>query len=202
MSLRGSKGLTAITLAFSGTLVAASCAASNVDGREFRWTSHDAELVGTLVLPEGDGPHPLAILIPGSGCRARPRAHPFAREHAEQLSSRGVAVFVYDKRGCGESGGDWRTVGLEELADDVSSVLPQLSEDPAIDAERVGMIGLSQGSWISLMVAARSESIRFVVWLSGPPMTPAEQGHAMVEMALEAKGWDAGTVAEALALEV
>jgi len=172
-----------------------------VDGLEIRWTSADVELVGTLVLPEGEGPHPLTVFIPGSGCLPKLRSHRLVREHVKHLTELGMAMFVYDKRGCDESGGDWREVGIEELADDVLAVLPQLAADPAIDPKRIGVMGLSQGGWISLIAAGKSNGIAFIVMLSGTPLTPAEQGTAMVEMRMASRGWDEASIERALELD-
>jgi pimeloyl-ACP methyl ester carboxylesterase len=173
----------------------------NVPGREVRWKSGGVELVGTLALPERQGPHPLVIFVPGSGCWPHPRAHEMVREHVKHLREWGVAAFVYDKRGCGESQGDWRDVGLEALADDLLAVLGDLVGDPAIDRDRVGLMGLSQGAWVSLIAAGKSAEIDFVVTLSGPPMTPAEQGHAIVEARMRAAGWDDASIDRALTID-
>ena len=189
-----------VTLCIPCFAVASGCSA-DLRGREIRWISHGTELVGTLALPEGDGPHPVAVFVAGSGCFRRPRAHAMIRQHARQLTAVGIGLFAFDKRGCGKSGGDWREVGLVELADDVLSVLPQLSADPRVDAERLGLIGLSQGGWVSLLAAKGEPGIGFIVMLSGPPMSPAEQGHAVVELALTAKGWDEPVIERALELD-
>ncbi len=187
-----------LMLAVLLTAAAAGCGGS-LDGREITWRNGDVELVGTLVVPDGEGPHPLAVFVGGSGCV--PRSHRMTREHASELAARGLAVFAYDKRGCGESGGDWRDVPLEPLADDLLAVLPQLVADPRINADRIGLMGVSQGAWVSLIAAEKSSRFSFIVMLSGPPMTPAEQAHAIVELALEAKGWDPRSIADAVALD-
>ncbi|MEN1728856.1 MAG: hypothetical protein AAGJ52_10505 [Pseudomonadota bacterium] len=38
---------------------------------EVKITSGNIELAGTLVLPEGTGPHPAVVLVSGRGCSAR-----------------------------------------------------------------------------------------------------------------------------------
>ena len=162
------------------------------------WKSGDIELVGTLMLPEGEQPHPLVIFVQGSGCI--PRNVPQMREHSLRLTKMGLASFVYDKRGCGESGGDWRKVGLEPLAEDLTGAIKMLAADPRIDSKRIGLMGLSQGAWVSLMGASRERGIAFLVWLSGPPMTPAQQGAEIIRLGMKAKGWDQKSIQKALDL--
>jgi fermentation-respiration switch protein FrsA (DUF1100 family) len=68
---------------------------------DVRFTCEKAVLAGTLYLPSGNGPHPAAVWVHGSG--EQPRlgygniVAPLVRD--------GVAVFSYDKRGVGESEG-------------------------------------------------------------------------------------------------
>jgi pimeloyl-ACP methyl ester carboxylesterase len=65
-----------------------------------------------------------------------------------------VAVFLYDRRGSGQSsakpaGGDFRL-----LAEDGLAAARMLAQDPRIDRRRIGFWGLSQGGWLSLLAAA------------------------------------------------
>lgn len=185
------------------TVCACAALAANLAGapQEHRvaWTSDAIELVGTLTLPEGAGPHPLAIFVPGSGCIPRD-SHPM-KEHSRRLGQMGLAAFVFDKRGCGDSGGDWRKVGLVPLADDVRGAIGRLAEDSRIDAGRIGLMGLSQGAWVSLIAAERDKRVSWLIWLSGPPMTPAQQGAEILRMRMEARGWNNDAIAEALELD-
>lgn len=184
-----------------GLTAALSGCAGKIAGREIRWNSGEVELVGTLALPDEDGRHPLLVFVPGSGCVKHPRANKMMKDHTKWLNERGFGFFVYDKRGCGESKGDWRDVGLEQLADDLLAVMPQLQDDPKVDSRQIGLIGLSQGAWVSLICATKSDQVRFVVLLSGPPMTPAEQGHAIVELGMRKKGWDDASIRRAVELD-
>jgi pimeloyl-ACP methyl ester carboxylesterase len=61
-------------------------------------------------------------------------------------------------------------------------------------------MGLSQGAWVSLIAAERDKRVSFLIWLSGPPMTPAQQGAEIVRIGMLAKGWDEGSIQEAIAL--
>ena len=71
------------------------------------------------------------------------------------FASRGLAVLTYDKRGCGGSGGDWKTVDLDVLAQDALAGVRWLKAQPGVDASRVGVWGISQGGWIGPLAASR-----------------------------------------------
>jgi alpha/beta superfamily hydrolase len=73
-------------------------------------------LNGTLTLPDGGTPAPGVAIASGSGPLDRDSNHrrarfDVARQLAHALAAGGLASLRYDKRGVGESPGDWRTVG-------------------------------------------------------------------------------------------
>lgn len=127
----------------------------------------DVELKGTLVLPEGKGPFPAVVYAHGSG--------PLTRDslYGATFYPLGVAYLAFDKRGTGQSGGDWRRASLEELSADVLAGVRALQARPDIIPSRVGVIGISQGGWVGAL-AARSPDVSFLVLHSGSGMTVAE----------------------------
>src|SRR5690606_16156568 len=77
------------------------------------FSSHGVSLSGRLVLPEGDAPVPIIVLLQGAERHS-------ARDYdalQRMLPSLGVGAFVSDKRGPGQSGGGDKR-GLWVLADD------------------------------------------------------------------------------------
>ena len=134
-----------------------------------RFASGDVTLAGTLVLPAGAQPHPAVVLFHGSGPQTRDLFT--ARWFADQ----GIAALAYDKRGVGESTGDFRKVPFMDLSDDGLAALQYLKSRKEIDAKRVGVWGLSQGGWLGPLAASRSADIAFVIAVSGPGVSPGEQ---------------------------
>jgi dipeptidyl aminopeptidase/acylaminoacyl peptidase len=145
---------------------------------DVRYTSDSLVLAAELRLPAGNGPHPAAVIIQGSG--ASDRSNTWASQIAGELVNRGLAVLLTDKRGSGDSGGDWRQAGFDELADDALAGVEYLRTRREIDPARVGLVGLSQGGWTAPIAAARSEQVAFVIVVSGATVGFAEQ--SMVEM--------------------
>ena len=100
-----------------GVLHVAVLACSAVgEEREIVFSNEGIQLHASLVLPEGVENPPAVVLIHGSG--QSDRSNPWTRTYAEALMKRGIASLHPDKRGCGRSGGDWRTATLTDLAKD------------------------------------------------------------------------------------
>ncbi|PPK94244.1 hypothetical protein CLV92_108146 [Kineococcus xinjiangensis] len=115
-------------------------------------------LSGTLTVPPGPGPHPAALLIPGSGPLDRDSDHRRARlgvtrELAAALSTAGIATLRYDKRGVGASDGDWRAAGFSDNAADARAALDALRAAPGVDPDRVLLVGHSEGALLATILA-------------------------------------------------
>lgn len=127
-------------------------------------------LAGTLTLPPGDGPHPAAVLVSGSGPQDRDETvfghRPFL-VLADYLTRNGIAVLRYDDRGVGKSTGDIATAVTPDFADDAEGAVRYLGSRPEIDDARIGIIGHSEGALVAPIVANRREDVDFVVLLAG-----------------------------------
>lgn len=108
---------------------------------EWRFSSGDVSLEGTLLLPSGNGPHPAIVLIHGS---STPSREDF-RFYADAFARCGIAALIYDKRKVEGSDGVTRT-DLRTLARDARAGANHLRADPRIAAGRVGYWGHSQGA--------------------------------------------------------
>ena len=76
---------------------------------EVSFGNDDLTLAGTLMIPDGDGPFPIAVLISGSGQQDRDETlmgHKPFLVLADHLARAGVATLRYDDRGVGESTGN------------------------------------------------------------------------------------------------
>lgn len=129
------------------------------------------KLAGTLTLPPGEGPFPVAVLITGSGQQDRDETlfeHKPFLVLADALTRRGVAVLRVDDRGVGGSErGELRTATSLDFATDVAAGAAFLRGRKDIDPDRVGLIGHSEGGLIAPIVAARDPRIAFVVLMAG-----------------------------------
>ncbi|MFE2544961.1 alpha/beta hydrolase family protein [Actinacidiphila glaucinigra] len=107
--------------------------------------------VGELYLPEGDGPFPVVVLVHGGWWTAmfdRRQVVPLA----EDLVSRGFAVWNVEYRRIGEGGGGW-----PGTFDDMAAAVDAVAHlDPAVDTGRVLVVGHSAGGHLAAWVAHRS----------------------------------------------
>ncbi len=134
-------------------------------------------LAATLTLPKGKGPFPAVILICGSGPHDRDETlmgHKPFLVLADALTRRGIAVLRADKRGVGKSTGNYATATSADFANDAEAGLNYLLRRQEIDANRIGLLGHSEGGDIAPMVAARNANVAFVILLAGPAI-PGDQ---------------------------
>jgi dienelactone hydrolase len=138
---------------------------------EVEFASGDVRLAGTLTLPRGPGPHPALVFVHGSG----PQRRGAEIVEAARFAQHGIASLAFDKRGTGESTGDWRQSDFDDLAGDVLAGVQLLRRDRRIRADKVGLWGVSQAGWVMVVAAARSPDVAFLIPISGGAVTPAEQ---------------------------
>ena len=141
---------------------------------ERRFDVAGTTLAGTFAPAGGStGPSPAALLLSGSGPLDRDsntRKLPIGvmGQLADHLADAGVASFRYDKRGVGESGGEYLRVGLRDEIDDAVVAFDHLRREPTVDPDRIVVVGHSVGAWIALEVAAARPEVAGVVLLAGP----------------------------------
>ncbi len=70
----------------------------------------------------------------------------------------------------------------------------------AVEAERVGLWGISQGGWIGPLAAARSDEVAFLVLIASTGVTPSDQMMYAVEQQLRLAGYGDDAVERALDL--
>jgi dipeptidyl aminopeptidase/acylaminoacyl peptidase len=133
----------------------------------------------------------------GHGSRAQHRGA--ARFEALALCRAGVAALIYDKRGVGESGGDWRQASFDDLAGDAAAGLDWLAARSEIDASRIGIYGHSQGGSIAPLIASRWQRIAFVAAGAGAGLPMGEVERYSLRNAVSPLARDAADRAEAFA---
>ena len=149
----------------------------------------DLTLAGTLTLPKEKGKFPAVILISGSGPQDRDETlmdHKPFLVIADHLTRNGIAVFRYDDRGVAESTGEFDKATTKDFASDVYHIVNFLRKHEEVDADRIGLVGHSEGGLIAPLVASKMHGkIAHVVLLAGPGVDGGEiltrQGAAIAE---------------------
>lgn len=187
------------------TLVFSTCPGGSVDfagvaGRRIPLDQADTTfagqggtpLAGRLVLPKGTGPVPIVILTHGSETYSGRDIYPFQRI----LPAEGVGVFVYDKRGTGQSKGQF-TEDFSQLADDAVAALKEARRMAGARAGRVGFQGGSQGGWIAPLAASRTNA-DFSISSFGLLVTPLEEDREEIVLQMKLKHHAPDETAKAL----
>ncbi len=154
---------------------------------------------GTLYLPESSSGKVPAIVV-FHAANGGTRDYSFYRHLSKDVPASGFAVLLFDRRGSGESGGEFETADFNDLASDGIAGIEYLKTRKEIDAGKIGVWGVSQGGWLGPLAATKSGDISFVVIVSGTGVTPAEQMDFAAEVALREKGFSRKTIRKAIEL--
>ena len=141
---------------------------------EVTFENGDVTLAGTLTLPPTTGPHPVVVLVSGSGPQDRDETlgggiaiKPF-RLLADAITREGVAVLRYDDRGVGGSTGDFATAITADFASDAAAAIDYLLTRDEIDPDQIGLLGHSEGGMVASMLGASNDDLDFIISLAGP----------------------------------
>jgi pimeloyl-ACP methyl ester carboxylesterase len=140
--------------------------------QEVTFQSGPLHLAGTLTLPDGDGPWPGVVLIPGSGMvdrneNTKKLAIDVFGQLALYLADRGVATLRYDKAGVGASEGDFYDSGFFDHVDDASSALAYLKSRAEIRPDLTFLLGHSEGALIATRLAGTGAKVAGAILLAG-----------------------------------
>jgi alpha-beta hydrolase superfamily lysophospholipase len=145
---------------------------------EIEFASGDLTLAGTLFMPRSAGPHPAVLLVHGD----RPGERDGYRPYVQHFARNGIAALIYDRRGSGKSGGQWRGARFEEFAADALAGVRFLRDRKEIDKAWVGLWGISQGAWVIAIAAATPADVAFIV--TAQPVEQRGLWQAIVGLAL------------------
>lgn len=128
--------------------------------------------------PSGPGPFPIIVFVHGSGRVT----HDEMLNIVPRFNALGFAVFRYDKRGVGESGGTYRGVNattsmtvIPQLAGDAAAAFATACAAPHIDSKRCGFFGASQAGWIIPEAMRIVKRAAFAILFSGATIPVGNQ---------------------------
>ena len=129
-------------------------------GRRVEIAFEAATLVGVLRTPNPGVASPTVVLVAGLDSTKEE-----FREVERSFLDRGLATFALDGPGQGEAGSlairaDWENVA--------AAVLATLAEQPEVDADRVGVWGVSLGGYYAARIASADLPVAATACLTGP----------------------------------
>ena len=172
--------------------------------RELEVVSTGAVLAGRLTVPvasaEGRAaPAPVLVLLPGSGAvDVDGNAVPLLRNSgyrqlAYALACQGYATLRIAKLGIPPSTGDGNAVTIDTYVQNTADWVARLAQEAGVDAERLGLIGHSEGGLVVLASVAGGAVAPDVVVLIATAGRPFD---VLIEEQLLARATEGGASAE------
>ena len=171
----------------------------NFTTKNIKFLSQGDSLAGTIYKPHHISA--AVVIIHGSGQEKR------MTEFATMLANSGIAVFTYDKRGVGESGGIYAgpevgtnnvdAANLNLLSLDASAAVDVLSKYLSNKQIAIGLTGGSQAGWIIPLAAEKNLKVKFMAIFSGALITVKEQLRFQFYTNGNTKFWDTHTEEDA-----
>ncbi|MFW6012525.1 MAG: alpha/beta hydrolase family protein [bacterium] len=79
----------------------------------------------------------------------------------------GVAVLAYDRRGYTTNEDAWREPDLDDLSADAAAAVRFAAGQAELDADRIGILGSSQGGWVVPRAAVEAQETDFIILRAG-----------------------------------
>src|SRR6266702_1194711 len=150
------------------------------------------KLAGRLVLPKGNDPVPIVVLVHGAERESARESYSPQR----LLPAENVGAFVYDKRGTGGSDGKY-TQDFETLADDAVAARREAKRIAGRRCARIGYQGGSQGGWVAPLAATRAP-VDFVIVSFGLAVSVIDEDQQEVALEMRLKGHSQEEISKAL----
>jgi pimeloyl-ACP methyl ester carboxylesterase len=124
-------------------------------------------VIGILTLPaQGPEPAPAVLLLHGTASQKNEVGNLYARL-AAALAQAGIASLRIDFAGSGESPVDYRQYSLSGATSDAAISFAFLQHHPAVDQEKIAVLGFSQGGLIAQRLVLQEPALAaLVTWSS------------------------------------
>ncbi|GAB5399239.1 MAG: hypothetical protein Aureis2KO_08240 [Aureisphaera sp.] len=124
-------------------------------------------LNGVLNLPKDQKPKGIVLIIHGSG-RTNAVAQEWYSDIRETIVKTGYATYMWDKMGCGESGGTFNyNQSVQNSASEAIAAIQMLKEKQISESNTIGLYGGSRAGWINPIVINEYKDIAFWISVSG-----------------------------------
>lgn len=162
--------LMALALISSGTSLFAEDASYVYDYTEtdLMIDAGDHQIPATLTVPVGsDGEtFPAVVMLHGNGSTRHEAGNAYDYT-APEMAKAGIATIRFDYIGNGDSTEDYIDFTYDKGIADAMACYEYLKEVPAVDIDRVGIMGWSQGGRLTLLTAARNDVFKSALTWAG-----------------------------------
>ncbi|HET9516696.1 MAG TPA: alpha/beta hydrolase [Actinoplanes sp.] len=130
------------------------------------FTADGVPLVGHLAVADPGAP---AVVLTGPFTGVKEQV---VGTYAARLREQGLTTLAFDHRGFGESGGRRAHEDSQGKLSDLRAAVSLLAAHPAVDADRIAVVGICLGGGYAVRAAAGDPRIRAVVGIAGAYNSP------------------------------
>lgn len=149
-------------------------------------------LNGVLNAPENNAPKGIVLIVHGSG-QTNAVEQEWYYDVRETIVKAGYATFMWDKIGCGKSGGTFNyNQSVHNSALEVVAAISALKRKQIPGSNEIGLWGISRAGWINPIVINQYKDIKF--WISVSGVDAKENFKYLLEENLRINGHSEDTV--------
>lgn len=136
-------------------------------------TNGDHEVPATVCMPTGEGTFPAVVMLHGTGSNRDEAGNGYKMAAPVLAEKYGIATIRIDFMGSGDSTADYMGYTFESAVSDALAAAKYMQGLENIDAEKIGVMGWSQGGTDALLCAARESSTfkALVTWAGAPDLS-------------------------------
>lgn len=136
-------------------------------------TNGDHEVPATVCMPTGEGTFPAVVMLHGTGSNRDEAGNGYKMAAPVLAEKYGIATIRIDFMGSGDSTADYMGYTFESAVSDALAAAKYMQGLENIDADKIGVMGWSQGGTDALLCAARESSTfkSLVTWAGAPDLS-------------------------------
>jgi pimeloyl-ACP methyl ester carboxylesterase len=150
--------------------------------------SRGVRLHGRLFTPAGRGPFPTAVYVTGGG-KYSLLTDAYALNTVRAFNERGIAVYVFDKPGLGQSGGTFEVANIRGKTQDTIAALDLMRMLPQVDQNCMIVWALSAAGWYAPQAIEGRKDVCGFILVSPAGASPIDwQGDVLLRRELVRAG--------------
>ena len=123
------------------------------------------QIVGMLHIPQKTSPQYPAVLLLHGFTGHKAESHFMFTRLARSLVKAGFVCLRFDFVGSGDSEGEFKDMTILSELKDARVAFQFLNDQPEVDPQKIGLLGLSMGGCIAALLAGENQLIRsLVLW--------------------------------------
>jgi len=132
----------------------------------------DHDIPATVCLPAGEGKFPAVVMLHGTASNREEAGNGYKMAAPVLAEKYGIATVRIDFMGNGDSTADYMGYTFDSAVSDAVAAANYMKEQPAVDAEKIGVMGWSQGGTDALLACAWHPEVfkSVVTWAGAPSM--------------------------------